>query len=188
MYLKTYFPLSSLRAPFSSCASPATLLEVSTYLNSWVIRSSRKISRVSLNVNRYKHEQHTPAEDRQKEKSTIIITRMPMVISLEFKLHILIDDIFQSRKHKTLMRSLRVQRSKLVVGPWHPDISMRKCFHRGQVVKSFFSRETSFISWLLCLFFHASQRISYLTSASFKNFIRCDSCSHVPFRFTFQVS
>ena len=109
-----------------------------------------------------------------------------MVISLAFKLRILIDDIFQSRKHKTLMRSLRVQRSKLVVRPWHPDISMHKCFHRGQVVKFFFfSRETSFISWLLCLFFRAGQRIWYLTSASFKNFIRCDSCSHVPFRFTF---
>ena len=153
MYLKTCFPLSSLRTPFSSCPSPATLLEVSTYLNSWVIRSSRKISRVSLNVNRYKHEQHTPSEDRQKEKSTIIITRMPMVISLEFKLHILIADIFQSRKHKTLMRSLRVQRSKLVVGPWHPDISMRKCFHRGQVVKSFFfERPVLLVGYFVCFF------------------------------------
>ena len=153
MYLKTYFPLSSLRTPFSSCPSPATLLEVSTYLNSWVIRSSRKISRVSLNVNRYKHEQHTPSEDRQKEKSTIIIIRMPMVISLAFKLRIPIDDIFQSRKHKTLMRSLRVQRSKLVVRPWHPDISMHKCFHRGQVVKFFFrERPVLLVGYFVCFF------------------------------------
>ena len=110
---------------------------------------------------------------------------MPMVISLAFKLRILIDDIFQSRKHKTLMRSLRVQRSKLV----YSDISTKK-FPPRSGCRVLFLRETSFISWLLCLFFHAGQRnnIWYLTSASFKNFIRCDSCSYVPFRSPFQVS
>ena len=108
---------------------------------------------------------------------------MPMVISLAFKLRILIDDIFQSRKHKTLMRSLRVQSSKLV----YSDMSTKK-FPPRSGCRVLFLRETSFLSWLLCLFFHAGQRntIWYLTSPSFKNFIRCDSCSCVPLGLRFR--
>ena len=99
--------------------------------------------------------------DQQKERSTII----SMIPTVNFFSFCVSEDDLSFESIKLCF---------VVCGPWHSDISTKR-FHRGQVANLFFSERPVLIVDLVCFccccFFHAGQRIWYLTSASFKSFI-----------------
>ena len=105
-------------------------------------------------------DQHTPAEEAERKEYHYYYDTYS-----EFFWLLRISRRFIFRKHKTLFRSLRSLTFR----------HLKKTFSPRSGCQLFFSeRPVLIVDWVCfccCCFFHAGQRIWYLTSASFKSFI-----------------